>query len=149
MWRAISVLFTVVMTVASTLNLAETMSSKNVLGGAQSPFPGSHITGFYRDGYCHTDENDPGQHAVAATMTKQFLEFTKSQGNDLQTPMPQSNFPGLKPGDSWCICTARWKEAQEAGVAPPVDLKATHAAALSLVPLKTLKKYQATASSKP
>jgi uncharacterized protein (DUF2237 family) len=125
------------------LTFADGTTSRNVLGEAQSPFVGSHITGFYRDGYCHTDENDPGQHAIAATMTSQFLEFTKSQGNDLQTPMPQYHFAGLKPGDHWCICTSRWKEAEEAGVAPPVDLKATHAAALSLVPLKTLKKYQA------
>jgi uncharacterized protein len=114
----------------------------NVLGQHLSPVNGHLNTGFYRDGFCRTDANDPGQHAVAATMTKKFLDFTKSQGNDLQTPLPRANFPGLKPGDKWCICTARWVEAEQVGAAPPVDLSATHQAALTLVPLATLQKYQ-------
>jgi len=122
--------------------IADKVKSFNVLGQDLAPLKGNQITGFYRDGYCRTDEHDPGQHAVAATMTKKFLDYTKSRGNDLQTPIPRSNFAGLKPGDKWCICTARWVEAQEAGVAPPVNLGATHEAALTLVPLKTLKKYQ-------
>jgi len=121
---------------------AEKIKSSNVLGKDLTPLKGSQITGFYRDGYCHTDENDPGQHAIAAIMTRKFLDYTKSRGNDLETPILRSNFTGLKPGDKWCICTARWVEAEEAGVAPPVNLSATHKAALSLVSLKTLKQYQ-------
>jgi uncharacterized protein (DUF2237 family) len=121
---------------------AEKTKSSNVLGQDLAPLKGSQITGFYRDGYCRTDENDPGQHAVAATMTKKFLDYTKSRGNDLETPIPRSNFAGLKPGDKWCLCTARWVEAETAGVAPPVILTSTHEAALTLVPLKTLQKYQ-------
>lgn len=115
---------------------------KNVLGATLAPHPGPHITGYYRDGTCRTDASDSGQHAIAATMTQEFLTYTKSRGNDLQTPRPEYGFPGLKPGDNWCLCSARWKEAEEAGVAPPVNLDATHAAALSVVPLDTLKKYQ-------
>lgn len=122
--------------------MADMARGFNVLGQELAPLKGSQITGFYRDGYCRTDENDPGQHAVAATMTQKFLDYTKSRGNDLQTPKPRSSFPGLKPGDKWCLCTARWVEAEEAGVAPPVNLPATHKAALTLVPLKTLQKYQ-------
>jgi len=115
---------------------------KNVLGVPLAPHIGRHITGFYRDGYCRTGENDHGQHAIAATVTKEFLEFTKLRGNDLQTPRPEFGFAGLNPGDKWCLCTARWKEAETAGVAPPVDLMATDAAALSNVSLDTLKNYQ-------
>ncbi len=122
--------------------MANPSDTKNVLGETLAPHSGEHVTGFYRDGYCRTDASDSGQHAVAAMMTKEFLEFTRSRGNDLQTPRPEYGFPGLKPGDNWCICTARWKEAEQAGVAPPVVLDATHSAALSLVPLETLKKYQ-------
>jgi len=120
---------------------------KNVLGQALAPHSGTLTTGFYRDGYCRTDAHDAGQHAIAATVTKEFLEFTKSRGNDLQTPRPGYGFQGLKPGDNWCLCTARWKEAEEAGVAPPINLEATHAAALSSVPLETLKNYQNTPAS--
>jgi uncharacterized protein (DUF2237 family) len=100
------------------------------------------ITGFYRDGYCRTGPNDLGTHVVAATVTQEFLDFTKSRGNDLQTPRPEYNFPGLKAGDKWCLCALRWKEAQEAGVAPPIDLEATNVKALDFIPLNTLKKYQ-------
>ena len=135
-------LFCIFLVALSPSAIADKVKSSNVLGQELAPLKGSQITGFYRDGYCRTDENDPGQHAVAATMTKKFLDYTKSRGNDLQTPMPRSNFAGLKPGDKWCLCTARWVEAEEAGVAPPVNLGATHEAALTLVPLKTLKKYQ-------
>jgi uncharacterized protein (DUF2237 family) len=97
------------------------------------------VTGFYRDGYCVTGPLDMGTHVVAAVMTKQFLEFTKSMGNDLITP--QLGFPGLKPGDHWCLCALRWMEAYKAGVAPPVDLDATSKAALHFVPLRALKKH--------
>lgn len=130
------------MIVLSFSAIAQKTKSSNVLGQDLAPLKGSQITGFYRDGYCRTDENDPGQHAVAATMTKKFLDYTKSRGNDLETPIPRSNFAGLKPGDKWCLCTTRWVEAEAAGVAPPVNLTASHEAALTLVPLKTLQKYQ-------
>jgi len=114
--------------------------AKNVLGKPlQSTAPD---TGFYRDGYCRTGPDDAGSHVVSSTMTKEFLEYTKSRGNDLQTPRPEYNFSGLKPGDRWCLCAARWKEAEKAGVAPPVNLEATHEKALHVIPLETLKKYQ-------
>ncbi len=114
--------------------------AKNVLGKPlESNAPDS---GFYRDGYCHTGPDDAGSHVVSATMTKEFLEYTKSKGNDLQTPRPEFNFSGLKPGDNWCLCAARWKEAEKAGVAPSVNLEATHQKALDTIPLETLKKYQ-------
>jgi len=115
---------------------------KNVFGEPLAPHVGRHVPGYYRDGYCRTDANDHGQHAIAAIVTKEFLEFTKLQGNDLQTPRPELGFQGLSPGDNWCLCTARWAEAAAAGVAPLVNLKATDAAALSKVSLETLKNYQ-------
>jgi uncharacterized protein len=97
------------------------------------------MTGFYRDGFCHTDEHDQGRHVVCAIMTEAFLHFTHSRGNDLITPRPEYRFPGLKPGDRWCLCALRWKEAYDAGVAPPVLLACTHERALSYVKLKSLK----------
>jgi hypothetical protein len=100
------------------------------------------MTGFYRDGYCRTDAMDAGRHVVAAVLTQEFLDFTRSRGNDLQTPRPDSDFPGLKPGDRWCLCAQRWKEAEQAGVAPPVGLKSTHKRALEDIPLENLEKYQ-------
>jgi uncharacterized protein len=100
------------------------------------------ITGFYRDGYCRTGPNDYGTHVVAATVSQEFLDFTKSRGNDLQTPRPEYNFPGLKAGDKWCLCALRWKEAQEAGVAPLIDLEATNIKTLDFITLDTLNKYQ-------
>jgi uncharacterized protein (DUF2237 family) len=96
-----------------------TDDNKNVLGEPLVAHTGQYTTGFYRDGYCRTDIRDTGQHAIAATVTKEFLDYTKSRGNDLQTPRPGYRFPGLKPGDNWCLCTARWKEAEQAGVEPP------------------------------
>jgi hypothetical protein len=123
-------------------------NSKNVLGTALLPHKADHPTGFYRDGYCRTDAHDSGQHAIAATVTKEFLAFTKARGNDLQTPRPEYGFPGLSPGDNWCLCTARWNEAEKAGVAPPVHLDATDHAALKLVPLDILKKYDAAHTKK-
>lgn len=100
-------------------------------------------TGYYRDGYCRTGAGDSGSHVVAAIVTQEFLDFTKSRGNDLQTPRPEYDFPGLKPGDRWCLCALRWKEAEEAGVAPPVLLQATHEKALRYIPLETLEMHQA------
>ena len=91
------------------------------------------LTGFYRDGFCNTGENDRGTHVVCAEMTAEFLEYTANRGNDLQTPRPQWRFPGLKPGDRWCLCAMRWEEARRAGMAPPVVLEATHIGALEFV----------------
>lgn len=98
-------------------------------------------TGFYRNGRCQTGPRDTGRHVVCAEMTAEFLEFTKRQGNDLMTPRPEMDFPGLEPGDRWCLCAARWQEAVEAGVAPPVVLAATNEAALKVVDLEVLKAY--------
>ncbi len=96
------------------------------------------MTGFFRDGCCETGPMDLGRHVVCAQVTAEFLDYTKTQGNDLSTPIPDYNFPGLKPGDRWCLCASRWKEALEAGVAPPIVLASTHAAALKIVTLDEL-----------
>lgn len=117
--------------------------AKNVYGEPLEQCCTKPMTGFYRDGYCRTGAADTGSHVVAAIVTEEFLAFTKSRGNDLQTPRPEYHFPGLKAGDGWCLCALRWKEAEEAGVAPPVKLNATHEKALKYIPLETLKKYQA------
>jgi hypothetical protein len=99
------------------------------------------MTGFYRDGSCQTSPQDGGLHVVCARVSAEFLEFSRAQGNDLTTPMPQLGFPGLKPGDKWCLCASRWREALEAGMAPPVVLAATHEKALELIPLAALKRH--------
>lgn len=113
----------------------------NVLGSALECCCTDPMTGFYRDGFCKTGGGDFGVHVVCAQVTQEFLEYTKAQGNDLSTPMPMFNFPGLRPGDRWCLCAARWKEALDAGVAPPVVLSATHASALEYVSLRELQQY--------
>jgi len=115
--------------------------ASNVLGGPLGTCCTSPMTGFYRDGYCHTGAGDYGAHIVCAQMTEEFLAFTKAQGNDLSTPVPAFQFPGLKPGDRWCLCASRWKEALDAGMAPPVVLESTHASALEYVSLNDLKQY--------
>ncbi|MBT9311903.1 DUF2237 family protein [Leptothoe kymatousa] len=114
---------------------------KNVLGDNLQTCCTSPMTGFYRDGTCNTGPNDLGSHVVCAEMTEEFLTYTKAQGNDLSTPIPMYQFPGLKPGDRWCLCAARWKEAHEAGVAPNVVLGATHESTLKIVSLDILQKY--------
>ncbi|WP_022835779.1 DUF2237 family protein [Salisaeta longa] len=119
----------------------EARSARNVLGTALTSCSEEPLTGFYRDGCCHTGPSDRGLHVVCAEMTDAFLAFTKAQGNDLTTPQPAFNFPGLQPGDRWCVCAARWQEALEAGVAPPVDLAATHERALAVVALEDLKAH--------
>lgn len=111
----------------------------NVLGGPLQPCSFDPATGFFRDGHCHTCAQDQGSHTVCAIMTAEFLEFSKSHGNDLSTPVPRYDFPGLKPGDRWCLCAGRWLEAYEAGKAPQVSLEATNQAALALVPLEALR----------
>lgn len=119
-------------------NSATTQAS-NVLGTPLGTCCTDPMTGFYRDGCCNTGAGDMGAHVVCAQMTEEFLTFTKQQGNDLSTPMPAFQFPGLKPGDRWCLCAPRWKEALDAGVAPPVVLEATHASALEYVSMAELK----------
>ena len=99
------------------------------------------MTGFYRTGCCDTGAEDQGIHIVCAQMTADFLAFSKDQGNDLSTPNPWFGFPGLKPGDRWCLCVSRWKDAMEAGLAPPVVLEATHVATLEFVDLDDLKRH--------
>lgn len=116
-------------------------SAENVLGEPLQICCTSPMTGYYRDGLCSTGAGDVGVHVVCAQVTQQFLDYTRSQGNDLSTPVPAFAFPGLKPGDRWCLCASRWKEALEDGVAPPVILAATHAAALEYVSLDDLKHH--------
>lgn len=116
-------------------------SAKNVLGEALTTCCTDPLTGFYRNGLCDTDPEDYGTHVVCALMTKEFLEFTKTRGNDLSTPRPEYNFPGLEPGDKWCLCALRWKEAYEHEAAPKVILKSTHEKALQYIDLNILKEY--------
>ena len=108
----------------------------NILGGPLVPCCQSPVTGFYRDGYCRTDDADYGRHIICAVMTAEFLAFTQAQGNDLSTPRP--GFPGLQPGDRWCLCVDRWVAAYENGVAPPVIPASCDALALDTVPLAVL-----------
>jgi uncharacterized protein (DUF2237 family) len=112
----------------------------NVLGGDLEPCSFDPVTGFHRDGYCRTG-SDPGFHAVCAVMTEEFLEFTRSRGNDLSTPQLQWLFPGLQPGDRWCVVALRWAEALAEGVAPPVVLEATHASTLEFVSMEDLETH--------
>lgn len=115
--------------------------ARNVVGGPLEICCTAPMTGFYRDGKCNTGGGDFGAHVVCAQMTEEFLAFTKLQGNDLSTPVPAFQFPGLKPGDRWCLCASRWKEALDAGMAPPVVLAATHASALEYASLDELKQH--------
>ncbi|APB33032.1 hypothetical protein GlitD10_0718 [Gloeomargarita lithophora Alchichica-D10] len=113
----------------------------NVLGTPLQMCCRSPLTGFYRNGYCETGALDTGVHTVCAQVTGEFLQFTKQRGNDLSTPAPQYQFPGLKPGDRWCLCASRWEEARRTGMAPPVVLGATHAKTLEIIPLAVLQEY--------
>jgi len=115
----------------------------NVLGSKLEICSLDPMTGWFRDGYCRTDDNDHGVHVVCATMTENFLAFTKSRGNDLSSK--RGGFPGLKPGDGWCLCAVRWREAMSAGAAPLVNLRATHLKALDTVTLEELKVNQVAA----
>jgi uncharacterized protein len=117
--------------------------AKNVLGTELQPCSLSPLTGFFRDGSCHTGLTDVGSHTVCVRVTDVFLQISGIMGNDLSTPQPQYNFPGLKPGDRWCLCALRWQEALEAGVPPPVILRATHEAALQHVAMDDLVKHAA------
>jgi uncharacterized protein (DUF2237 family) len=113
----------------------------NVFGEPLTPCSLNPLTGWTRNGCCETDARDRGSHTVCAVMTAEFLEFSQSRGNDLSTPHPEYGFPGLKPGDRWCLCAARWLEAWQAGHAPRVHLKATHRRALEIVALAALKQH--------
>jgi uncharacterized protein len=113
----------------------------NVLGSPLKICCRSPLTGFYRDGSCHSGPGDFGVHTVCARVDHNFLEFSKSMGNDLSTPMPAYQFPGLKDGDCWCLCAARWKEALDAGFAPPIFLESTHESTLKYVPLEVLQEH--------
>ncbi|HEY5707352.1 MAG TPA: DUF2237 domain-containing protein [Terrimicrobiaceae bacterium] len=115
----------------------------NVLGGSLQGCCTDPATGFYRDGYCRTGPGDFGLHTVCAVMTSEFLEFSASRGNDLVTPRPEMGFPGLEPGDRWCLCVSRWKEALDAELAPPVILEATHASTVEFVSLEDLTAHAA------
>jgi hypothetical protein len=112
--------------------------TKNILGTTLISCCTDPMTGYFRDGVCNTGPTDSGRHVVCAIMTEEFLTFTKSKGNDLSTPRPEYQFPGLKPGDGWCLCAVRWKEAYEAGIVVPVKLEATHEKALEYVPFEAL-----------
>lgn len=118
-----------------------TQHARNVLGEPLLPCCFDPKTGYYRDGYCNTADHDAGRHVVCAEMTAEFLSFSVSRGNDLSTPKPQFDFPGLKPGDRWCVCVLRWKQAYDAGVAPPILLESCHEKALEFVTLEELTEY--------
>lgn len=113
----------------------------NVLGSALELCSCDPMTGWFRDGHCKSDPSDQGQHTVCCVMTESFLSYSKALGNDLSTPMPAYGFPGLKPGDHWCVCAPRWKQALEDGMAPPVRLEATERDALALIPLEVLRDH--------
>ncbi|NVJ59393.1 MAG: DUF2237 domain-containing protein [Gammaproteobacteria bacterium] len=115
--------------------------AKNVFGEPLVACCFDPLTGYFRDGYCRTDRMDFGSHVVCAQVTESFLNFSANKGNDLVTPLPQYNFPGLKEGDFWCLCALRWREAEREGVAPKVKLEATHEKVLSIIPLLLLKQY--------
>lgn len=116
-------------------------TARNVLGGALADCSHDPVTGFFRDGCCNTGPADVGRHLVCARVTAEFLAFSASRGNDLATPRPEFGFPGLAPGDQWCLCAARWQEALEAGCAPPVRLDATHEGALGVLELEDLTQH--------
>ncbi|HDR29301.1 DUF2237 family protein [Rhodovulum sp.] len=116
-------------------------ASINVLGGPLAPCSSTPLTGFYRNGCCDTGPEDRGSHTVCAVMTAEFLAYSKYVGNDLSTPRPEWGFPGLKPGDRWCLCAGRFLQAHDEGCAPRVDLAATHEAALEIVPLDVLERH--------
>ncbi len=114
---------------------------KNVFGEKIIPCCMEPMTGYFRNGYCHTDVSDHGIHTVCVQLTWEFLEFSKTAGNDLSTPKPEFNFPGLKEGDSWCLCAGRWLEAYKQGCAPKVNLKATNEETLAIIPLNILQEF--------
>ena len=119
----------------------EPEDSVNVLGGPLEPCSRDPLTGFFRDGHCNTCAADRGSHTVCAGMTEEFLAYSKYVGNDLSTPRPEFRFPGLKPGDQWCLCAGRFLQAADEGCAPRVRLAATHRSALDIVPMDVLERH--------
>lgn len=120
----------------------ESLGKLNISGTKLQKCGDNPKTGYFRDGFCHTDPSDQGTHVVCAKVTKEFLEFTKTKGNDLTTARSNYNFPGLVPGDNWCLCALRWKEAFINGQAPKINLSATHSKALEFIDMSTLKKFK-------
>lgn len=118
-------------------------ASRNVFGEVLETCSDKPVTGFFRDGCCNTGEQDIGSHTVCVQVTKAFLEFSRFRGNDLSTPRPEFGFPGLQPGDRWCLCAERWREAHAAGMAPRVYLRSTHERALEVVPLGVMREFAA------
>ncbi|MDP1739547.1 MAG: DUF2237 domain-containing protein [Polaromonas sp.] len=118
------------------------MTARNVLGTDLVPCSYDPLTGYFRDGCCNTDESDLGSHLICVRVTIAFLAFSTARGNDLVSPRPEYRFAGLKPGDRWCLCANRWREALEAGCAPPVVLESTHAQALAFVTRGQLERHQ-------
>ena len=125
------------------MDVIEIDASVNVLGTALEPCSTVPMTGFFRNGCCDTSAADGGSHTVCAVMTAEFLVFSRARGNDLSTPHPEFGFPGLNPGDRWCLCAARWVEAERAGMAPKVRLLATHRRALDICPMEALRAHSA------
>jgi uncharacterized protein (DUF2237 family) len=125
------------------------MADLNVLGGSLEPCSNDPLTGFFRDGCCTTGPEDVGRHTICAVATPEFLAHQRSVGNDLSTPMPAFGFPGLQPGDRWCVVAARWRQAYDAGVAAPVVLASTHEQALEIVPLDILQAHAVDVPSDP
>ena len=129
----------------SNLNLLATVLGSpmptNVLGTELQPCCSNPMTGFYRDGYCRTGAFDDGVHVVCVQVTEEFLDYSQSVGNDLSTPMPEYDFPGLQPGDCWCLCASRWQQAFEDGMAPKVKLSATHSSAIEFMDLADLQAH--------
>ncbi len=125
------------------MTIRHDQNARNVLGGELTPCSAAPVTGFYRNGHCETGPEDIGMHTVCAVMTNEFLRFSMNAGNDLSTPRPEFDFPGLRPGDRWCVCAPRWKDALDAGVAPPLVLEATHEELLVIAPLNVLREHAA------
>ena len=123
--------------------MLEMDESLNVFGEPLQPCSQEPLTGFFRDGCCNTGDEDGGSHTICVEITRPFLEFSRRRGNDLSTPHPDFGFPGLRPGDCWCLCAARWREAFEAGAAPRVFLTRTHRRALKIVSLDQLRQFAA------
>lgn len=130
-------------------NIKTMEKAKNILGTELELCCSDPITGFFRDGFCNTNHMDQGTHVVCAIITDAFLQFTKSRGNDLTTPRPEYGFPGLKPGDGWCLCANRWKEAYDAGVAPHIKPEATHEKALEIISKSAMEGHYAKSSPTP
>ena len=123
------------------IRMRKRMSQINVFDEPINECCSNPITGYFRNGFCHTDKHDRGLHIVCSLITQDFLSFSKSRGNDLSTPKPEFNFPGLRDGDSWCVCAERWKEAYEHGFAPKVFLRRTHKKASSIIDIEILKEF--------